>query len=77
MMTITFLPLFLIGCAFAVLIVLILAVVWLLSRWASSRSLSDEESKMVLELWTGLQKMESRMANLETIFLDRSRERKP
>ena len=41
----------------------------------SSRSLTDQEGATLEELWDGLQKMEDRMLNLETILLSRDRER--
>lgn len=40
-----------------------------------ARILSDEEGRALQELWKGLQGMEDRIANLETILMDRERDR--
>jgi len=38
------------------------------------RALSDEEDEMLQKVWEGLQKMEERVMNLETILMRRTRE---
>lgn len=42
-------------------------------RRRDSRSLSAEEGRMLVEIWDGLQKMEARIDNLETILIGKER----
>jgi hypothetical protein len=46
-----------------------------LRRPAPKSELSEEEGDLLQKIWDQQQKMEDRIMNLETILLDRSRER--
>lgn len=58
---------------FGFLTVLALGFFRLVGGRRSARTLSEEESKMLEELWLGLQKMEERIENLETILIHREK----
>jgi len=40
------------------------------TKWRESRTLSKEEEKMLEDLWSSAQRMESRINSLETILED-------
>lgn len=56
---------------FAFLIVCAVGFFRLLQGRRSARELSREESRMLQDIWNGLQKMETRVSNLETILISR------
>jgi len=60
-------------CVFGFLTVLALGFFRLVGGRRSARTLSEEESKTLEELWLGLQKMEERIENLETILIHREK----
>ena len=55
-----------------VLFLVLVAPIWLLAhyliRWRTSKSLTSEDEKLLVELWEGLDRMESRIKNLERIL---------
>ena len=55
------------------------ALALLFIYWRNSlgkkRSLNTEETEILEKLWDGIQKMDERMTNLETIILESKRER--
>jgi phage shock protein B len=50
----------------------VILLIQLIKRRKENRSLNDEESELLQELWDGIQKMDDRMTNLETIVLSQS-----
>lgn len=56
----------------AILFLVIVAPLWLLlhyvTRWRSTRTLSAENERMLVELWESARRMEERVAALETIL---------
>ncbi len=48
----------------------LVVVLHYVTKWKSSRGLSNDEQKMLEELWQDAQKMESRINTLETILDD-------
>ena len=42
-------------------------------RGRDSRSLNTEEGEILQDIWQGLQKMEDRIVNLETIMINRDK----
>ncbi|GEM_PF-5468424 len=66
------------SCLTAVTIIFLLLIFATLTRRRGRRTrLTDEEVQSLEDIWSGLQKMENRMANLETILLERRRGRDP
>jgi phage shock protein B len=59
------------GIAF--LIVTVTLIYKLIARRQDSRILNDEEGRMLQEIWLGLEKMDQRVANLETILIQKDR----
>lgn len=55
-----------------VILVAFVVPLWLLlhyvSRWRAARSLSNEDERMLVELWQSARRMEARIASLETIL---------
>lgn len=55
-----------------ILLVAVVVPLWLLlhyiTRWRSSRSLSAEDERMLVELWESARRMERRIGALETIL---------
>jgi phage shock protein B len=55
-----------------VLFLLLVVPLWLIlhyaTRWRTSRTLSSEDEKMLLELWQSARRMEERIGTLETIL---------
>lgn len=55
-----------------VLFLVLVAPIWLLAhyliRWRTTKSLTSEDEKLLVELWEGLDRMESRIKNLERIL---------
>lgn len=54
---------------FTFLTVCALSVFRLIEGRRSTRQLSREEDRLLRDIWDGLQKMESRVTNLETILI--------
>ena len=52
--------------------IVIVAPVWIVAhyvtRWRTAKSLSDEDEKLLADLWESLDKMESRINTLERIL---------
>lgn len=55
-----------------VVFLVIVAPIWILlhymTRWRQTRMLSSEDEKLLAELWGSVDKMESRINNLERIL---------
>lgn len=55
-----------------ILFVVIVAPIWItlhyITRWRQTRMLSSEDEKLLAELWASVDKMESRIDNLERIL---------
>ncbi len=64
-----------IGCGTAVIITFMSLLFAEIRRRRGSRVFSEDEGQMLQDLWTGIQKMEGRIGNLETILLERSKAR--
>ncbi len=62
------------GVAF--LCILALGFLRLVGGRRGARHMNEDESRMLQDLWSGLQKMEARITNLETILLHRDRREK-
>jgi phage shock protein B len=60
-----------ISCATVVIIIFLMLYFKVATKQERSRSLSPEDSQTIEETWEGLQKMEDRIANLETILMHR------
>ena len=61
------------GCATAIVIVFMAMMFSIIRGKRKGRSLTDEEGAMIQDLWNGIQKMEQRINNLETILLHRQK----
>lgn len=48
----------------------LIVVLHYMTRWRETKSLSNEDEKMLEDLWENAQKMESRINTLETILDD-------
>lgn len=64
-----------IGCGTAVVLTFMNLLFAEIRRRRGSRTFSEDEGQMLQDLWTGIQKMEGRIGNLETILLERSKAR--
>ena len=55
-----------------IIFMVVVAPIWIiahyLTRWRSAKSLSSEEEKLLSELWEGVERMEGRIKNLESIL---------
>jgi len=55
-----------------ILFVVFVAPIWIvlhyITRWRQTRMLSSEDEKLLAELWSSVDKMESRINNLERIL---------
>jgi phage shock protein B len=55
-----------------VVFLVIVAPIWIIvhymTRWRQTRMLSSEDEKLLAELWSSVDKMESRINNLERIL---------
>lgn len=55
-----------------VLFVVVVLPLWLLlhysTRWRTARTLTKADEKMLADLWSGIRRMEDRIATLETIL---------
>lgn len=55
-----------------VVFLVIVAPIWIIvhymTRWRQTRMLSSEDEKLLAELWASVDKMESRINNLERIL---------
>ena len=59
-----------IGIILVAFVLPLVVVLHYVTKWKSSRGLSNDEQKMLEELWRDAQKMESRINPLETILDD-------
>ena len=59
-----------IGVILVAFVLPLVVVLHYVTKWKSSRTLSNDEQKMLEELWRDAQKMESRINTLETILDD-------
>jgi phage shock protein B len=59
-----------IGVILVAFVLPLVVVLHYVTKWKSSRGLSNDEQKMLEELWSDAQKMESRINTLETILDD-------
>lgn len=59
-----------IGIVLVAFVLPLVVVLHYVTKWKSSRGLSNDEQKMLEELWRDAQKMESRINTLETILDD-------
>jgi phage shock protein B len=59
-----------IGIILVAFVLPLVVVLHYVTKWKSSRTLSNDEQKMLEELWRDAQKMESRINTLETILDD-------
>jgi phage shock protein B len=59
-----------IGIILVAFVLPLVVVLHYVTKWKSSRGLSNDEQKMLEELWRDAQKMESRINTLETILDD-------
>ena len=73
----TFASLFFFGAIliFAFMIVVVCLLFSWLKRIGTTRGLNNEEGEILEKLWDGMQRMDERMTNLETILLESKRER--
>jgi phage shock protein B len=55
---------------FMAVILPLVIVLHYVTKWRESRTLSKEEEKMLEDLWSSAQRMESRINSLETILED-------
>lgn len=60
---------------FAFMIVVVCLLFGWLKGIGKNRNLNNEEGETLEKLWDGMQKMDERMTNLETILLESKRER--
>jgi phage shock protein B len=55
-----------------ILFVVVVAPIWILAhymtRWRQTRMMSSEDEKLLAELWTSVDRMESRINTLERIL---------
>ncbi len=55
-----------------ILFMVIIAPLWIIfhytTRWRASKTISGEDEKLLGDLWQSVERMESRMANLERIL---------
>jgi phage shock protein B len=59
-----------IGVILVAFVLPLVVVLHYVTKWKSSRTLSNDEQKMLEDLWRDAQKMESRINTLETILDD-------
>ena len=59
-----------IGIVLVAFVLPLVVVLHYVTKWKSARGLSNDEQKMLEELWQDAQKMESRINTLETILDD-------
>lgn len=57
-----------IGIILVAFVLPLVVVLHYVTKWKSSRGLSNDEQKMLEDLWRDAQKMESRINTLETIL---------
>jgi phage shock protein B len=55
---------------FMVVVLPLVIVLHYVTKWRESRTLSKDEEKMLEDLWSSAQRMESRINSLETILED-------
>lgn len=58
------------GIIFVAFVLPLVVVLHYVTKWKSARGLSNDEQKMLEDLWRDAQKMESRINTLETILDD-------
>lgn len=56
------------GIIIVVVILPLVIILHYVTKWRESKSLSNEEEKMLEDLWESAQRMESRINTLETIL---------
>jgi phage shock protein B len=61
---------FVLGAVFMTVVLPIAVVMHYVTKWKATKGLSDEEHKMLEDLWKESQGMESRVNALETILDD-------
>lgn len=61
---------FMFATAVAVVVLPLLIVMHYVTKWKSTKGLSDEEQRLLEELWQDSERMESRVKALETILED-------
>lgn len=61
------------GCGTAIIIVFMVMLFSLIGGKRKGRTLTEDEGAMIQDLWNGIQKMEERINNLETILLHRKK----
>lgn len=57
---------------FMVVVLPLVIIMHYVTKWKSTKGLSDEEQQMLEDLWEGSERMLSRLNALETILDDRS-----
>ena len=62
-----------IGCGTAIVIVFLAMLFGLIKNRRRQRTLTNDEGEVLEQVWDGLQKMEDRINNLETIMLHRKK----
>lgn len=62
-----------IACGTAIVIVFMAMMFSVFKNRGRGRSMTNEEGEMLQDIWKGLQKMEERITNLETILLHRKK----
>jgi phage shock protein B len=61
---------FVLSIIFMTVVLPIVVVMHYMTKWKATKGLSDEEHKMLEDLWTDSQNMQSRVNALETILDD-------
>jgi phage shock protein B len=56
------------GILFLVIVAPLIIILHYVTKWKTSKGLSNEDEKMLEELWDSAQQMESRINALETIL---------
>lgn len=60
------------GVIFLVIVLPLVIVMHYVTKWKSTKGLSDEEQQMLEDLWDGSERMMSRLNALETILDEKS-----
>ena len=60
------------GVIFMVIVLPLLIIMHYVTKWKSTKGLSDEEQQMLEELWDGSERMMNRLNALETILDEKS-----
>ena len=59
---------FLLAVTFTTFVLPLLIIMHYVTKWKSTKGLSDEEQQLLEDLWRGSERMESRLNALETIL---------